>query len=794
MAPETRNIQLFSDKLTSEPTKYRIQDVGGGNDEEKEIEFIGAVSQAGTKNKAEYFNNIQESLTYKVGGVRAIEGSDEKYDISITGSTSVAVFEYQFLFIPDVTNTHSGANSILRFNSTEYTIKIEEGESERAVIPGDLIANIQYYGWLDHNNGKVLFSKPKGEIIYADATALKAASISEGSIAITQDNGFTYDIVNTATLGGITIDYDDELHIELANGKYAVLRIDATVIERAKNINDFRCCKSITKLKYRQSIVQINCYGDSTTFGTGTDVATTGDPTYFGDGSTYPDDQISDPYPKQLEAKLEQIYGSGTFITVKNMGYSGSRVSTGYHQYRNLEEEADFSIFMWGLEDAKTCTDVGLNPVDLWEIFGVTDSLIFFKEDYKKFLVRHMLRGNNVILALPINISTINLATSVGFDGTEFSLTRIVAEYRKVAILLGEELGIEVIDVASFFDDYDIGDITTDDINPNTTGYEIIASRLSSIFIGDGYKKPTRISGQKTITATNFMESMDGDGSLGPVSVKTLTETYTPHKIDNNSFLLNLDEDKIAFPIYCEHDETIVYCAGINLIFELDFAVAQGQNRLSLDAVKFIYPSTQTLGAVVASNVNKHIVINGKGWHVLTIEGDTSGEFYAFQFGKQAYQDELELETQGGAVFFASDVDTTSVYNDFERGSRTKEIIREIYLPASSTSLINIDIDIPLQSVEHSSSLLDIMISAVMRASGNYQSAALKIQVDHYSTVTAVTMIDEVSSAGVTPAISIVANKLRITLTFSSDVDSYTAFVKQVTTNPDTRMTDVTLS
>ena len=291
---EERKIKLFTDKLTSEPTKYEVSDIGGGNTEEKEIAFAGAVTQAGTKNKAEYFNNIQKNLLYKVEGIRAIEGINEKYDIAITGSSSFSLFEYQFLFVPDVTNTHSGVNSILRFNTAEYQIKIEEGTLERDVKADDLRAGIQYYGYLDHSNGKVLFKKQAIKTIYADSAELKLETIiNEGDIAITKDNGFTYDIVDTATLGGITIDYDDELHIELANGKYAVLRIDATVIEYARKISDDNYNIGITKLKYREGSVQINCYGDSTTFGLGTDVATTGTPTNFGDGSTYSHDPIS---------------------------------------------------------------------------------------------------------------------------------------------------------------------------------------------------------------------------------------------------------------------------------------------------------------------------------------------------------------------------------------------------------------------------------------------------------------------------------------------------------------------
>jgi len=159
MAPETRNIQNFSDKLTSEPNKYEIRDVGGGNEENKEIEFIGSVTQAGTKNKAEYFNNIQKNGLYKIQGIRAIEGLDEKYDIAITGSSSVTVFEYQFILIPDVTNTNSGSNVLLRFNAVEYTIKIEGDGVERDVIAGDLVANSQYIGYLDHANGKFLLKK-----------------------------------------------------------------------------------------------------------------------------------------------------------------------------------------------------------------------------------------------------------------------------------------------------------------------------------------------------------------------------------------------------------------------------------------------------------------------------------------------------------------------------------------------------------------------------------------------------------------------------------------------------------
>lgn len=136
----------FKDLLVDTPNRYTV------NGEVKTIVFApNAVTQEGTKDKAEYFNEMQKNGLYNVNATRVVEGTVEFYDIAIEGSDIFDVFDTQFIINFNETNTK--LNPVLRFNGNNYYIRFIENFIDIDVPIGYLQKT--YICFLDSTNNKV---------------------------------------------------------------------------------------------------------------------------------------------------------------------------------------------------------------------------------------------------------------------------------------------------------------------------------------------------------------------------------------------------------------------------------------------------------------------------------------------------------------------------------------------------------------------------------------------------------------------------------------------------------------
>ena len=162
----------FKDLLVDTPNRYIV------NGEVKTIVFApNAVTQEGTKDKAEYFNEMQKNGLYNVSATRVVEGTVEFYDVSIEGSDIFDVFDTQFIINFNETNTK--LNPVLRFNNNNYYIRALKGFIDIDVQVGSLQKT--YIGFLDSANNKLkLFGNEKKLTFDTAADMQNATWLVEG--------------------------------------------------------------------------------------------------------------------------------------------------------------------------------------------------------------------------------------------------------------------------------------------------------------------------------------------------------------------------------------------------------------------------------------------------------------------------------------------------------------------------------------------------------------------------------------------------------------------------------------
>ena len=136
----------FKDLLVDTPNRYTV------NGEVKTIVFSpNTITQEGTKDKAEYFNEMQKNGLYNVNATRVVEGTVEFYDIAIEGSDIFDVFDTQFIINFNETNTK--LNPVLRFNGNNYYIRFIENFID-VDVPISYLQKT-YIGFLDSTNNKL---------------------------------------------------------------------------------------------------------------------------------------------------------------------------------------------------------------------------------------------------------------------------------------------------------------------------------------------------------------------------------------------------------------------------------------------------------------------------------------------------------------------------------------------------------------------------------------------------------------------------------------------------------------
>ena len=112
-------LKKFVDTLAKFPTRFRI------NNEQKEVVQDWEIVEEGTKDKAEYFNEIQKNGLYREKAIKTIEESKEIYDINILGIEEFGNFNANILIGFDTGNISEQPQ--LRLNKEKYNLVSKVG-------------------------------------------------------------------------------------------------------------------------------------------------------------------------------------------------------------------------------------------------------------------------------------------------------------------------------------------------------------------------------------------------------------------------------------------------------------------------------------------------------------------------------------------------------------------------------------------------------------------------------------------------------------------------------------------
>lgn len=136
-------IKKFQDLQVEHPQRYEVTD-NAGTENLKTIKFSpGKVYQEGTKETAVIFNNIQKNGLYTVIGTRAIEGTEEMYDVELEGLEEFGIFDINLQLVVNAKNTTNSPK--LRLLNEKYSFVNNNG----TISIGDLAANNIYIVKID---------------------------------------------------------------------------------------------------------------------------------------------------------------------------------------------------------------------------------------------------------------------------------------------------------------------------------------------------------------------------------------------------------------------------------------------------------------------------------------------------------------------------------------------------------------------------------------------------------------------------------------------------------------------
>lgn len=407
------------------------------------------------------------------------------------------------------------------------------------------------------------------------------------------------------------ITFEDERNIELSGG-YLVFDdvLNAGLLAQLESKN---YATLMAKMYSRDITFNINCYGDSITYGQAlpsTSGATNriGDPTGFGDGGSHSQWQFNDPWPSVLESELNKYFD--TACTVANRGYSGARCYSGYLAHQT-PDDAGISLIMYGVNETLFATTNGTVANGLR--ISVLDGPVAYKQAIKRFAIREILRGNTVVL-----MSCLNFASATGWDGTIASSTKSMKAYDEQLKAVSIELGLLYVDFkAEITNSYATNRICQDGVHPNAVGHEIIGSKLASLFL-TGHKKVTKVRSGDKIIANQAISNVAQKNSVVTLSN---AGSYTPPFLGSNTVTVAVTSSApLVFAFYADQDDLIVWPEMVvnatTATIKLSNGVEQSEYLLDGAIGKTVGVNSAAPAAVTASpDSSKAIVESGSVRH-----------------------------------------------------------------------------------------------------------------------------------------------------------------------------------
>lgn len=394
---------------------------------------------------------------------------------------------------------------------------------------------------------------------------------------------------------GVTFDPDSDAHLAQAFGF-----VESKLLEKISVENNLNKLHSLANNKIRKTkALTICCLGDSLTYGYDIYSSDRLDGNVHGiNGSTV--DRASKQYPEEMQKFLRSSYGSDN-ITVINRGYSGDTAATAYDRW-TVSSGADVTLIMLGTNDANST-------------WGTKVEVDVFIENYKKLVERELEWGSAVIVCLPpATADGNNTATDI---------------YGKALISLANQYSLPVVDVRTFSDGYekstvDYG-IYSDGTHFNGLGYEIIAARMSAIFLGTLFNNPFVDDDHVLLSRPVF------DGiTLSGAYQSQIPGAYTPDNLvivvqpgGTVTYSFYLANDSFAYPVFYAP-------AGSNVTLKIDFGVIRKKRSLNYQedfgagqqVYTYDFINSGIIRDIYGTNGNNDPVVLGAGWHSISVTND----------------------------------------------------------------------------------------------------------------------------------------------------------------------------
>lgn len=463
-----------------------------------------------------------------------------------------------------------------------------------------------------------------GSFTIAEAKA--KTNFYEGQIITIKDYGLSYKYKSSRfILDGQSqseMTYEDNMHILVDTGGMLVF-CDWGAIPSIQSKN---FSKYSAKLKDRTNEISIANFGDSITFAQAlpdTVGATNkiGQPTNFGDGSTYGHWQFDNSYPVRIYEYFQDNFSQMT--NVNNLGYSGDRLLTGYLRHRE-SLTFDLITIMYGVNDCLFATSNGSQPQ------GISTGL-YSVANYEKmlrfFAAKQILNGASVVI-----LGTAPFASLAGYDGSQLAANRLVRSYNASAKKVAGEFGCRYVDVCvDIFTQYGIPEITQEGTHLNEGGLKILGNRVSASLVtveSDNEVVPNSI----LIANPNINCILSKTG--GNILANT-TSTTPRGTVSNDRTCLTVSENWVSIPFYSSTDSLVAYINGSAGLAGCTFDIRLDNGALQSD---YHYQRDYYSGKPTASkqltknnkfnrdNINISDDANGaflhvvnKGWHTISI-------------------------------------------------------------------------------------------------------------------------------------------------------------------------------
>lgn len=359
--------------------------------------------------------------------------------------------------------------------------------------------------------------------------------------------------------------------------------------------------------------VTVAAQGDSTTYGfdeVSVDrVAASTDP--VPDGSVHVRQRSPFPYPVVLEQRLREIFGS-TMVSVINRGYSGDTAVRANTRWIT-SSGANLNIMNYGINDANTNI-----PVEE------------FIAGYEKLVIREIKDYNAaVIIVMPFKQAT-------------HSPSRKMDVYRMAIYGMANKYNIPVVDAEPWLSGFGT-EVFSDGTHMNTAGYNIIGTRMASLFIGNGPAEKRSIYTGTKLSVRTTLDNVQY-GSTSGIGTDALPVGAVPENTAGTGGLYaRMTGSSIYYSFYAEIGDLVIapafsLFANAALKMELDFGVTQADN-ISDEWLNKIASYTNREPSTVQSETatanvhyfgnasfNYRLRIASPGWHTLKVSGVGAGD------------------------------------------------------------------------------------------------------------------------------------------------------------------------